>query len=81
MRSTIEEYVSKNTSLAAGEIKISAEKCTTSYASAMIHPLKPVTDDATVYLQKEGLHWEVLSLGTAFDAEFLSSIPKEIRQP
>lgn len=81
IRTVIEDYVNKNTHLTANQINILSLRCMDNYASAMMHPRKPVTDDATVYLQKKGPQWEVLSLGTAFDEEFLSSIPKELHNP
>ncbi len=53
VRTAIEDYVSKNTSVPANEIDINSQKCMNNYASAIVHPHKPVTDDATVYLEKK----------------------------
>lgn len=79
IKSTILKYVEKETAVSPGDIKILYEKCASSYASATVHPVKPITDDATIYLRKTGDSWEVLTMGTSFDDEFLATLPEELR--
>lgn len=72
-------FINKQSAVAPGDVSILSLKCVSSYASAIIHPKKPITDDAMVYLKKTGHHWTVINLGTGFDEEFLVSLPKELR--
>lgn len=79
IQASIIDYVKKQSAMSPSDINIMSEKCADSYASATVHPTKPVTDDATIYLQNVGGQWKVLSMGTSFDEEFLATIPKEIQ--
>lgn len=79
IRMAIKHYVDKNTALAPYRVLIASERCVSSYASAKVTPKKPVTDPATVYLHKIKNQWQVLSLGTYFDDEFLAKLPSELR--
>lgn len=78
VQAAIIKYLDNNAGLHSAEITILKTRCSGNYASAIIHPKKPVTDDATVYLHKKK-QWEVLSLGTDFDQDLLKQIPKDIR--
>ena len=73
------EYLGKNSAVSPNEVTLLSEQCVSSYASVIVHPIKPITDDAMMYLHKADSHWEVMTLGTAFDKEFLEKIPKELR--
>lgn len=81
LRPIIVEYVTKHSLLTPKDFKILSQKCIVPYASAVIHPLKPVVDDAAIYLHKVGNQWTVLSMGTWFDENFLATIPKALRNP
>lgn len=75
----IKHYVDSKTAIASRDVTILNKKCVGSYASATVHPIKPVTDDATIYLHKVKNQWQVMSMGTAFDEEFLKQLPKALR--
>lgn len=79
IETAIMEYVKTNTAVSPDHVKIMSEKCVSDYASAVVHPINQVTDDAMVYLHKTNNRWNVLSLGTAFDEKFLSQLPKALR--
>jgi len=72
-------YITQQSAVAPDNIKIVSLKCASSYGSAIAHPIKPVTDDAVIYLHKVNNQWEVMSMGTSFDEEFLAKIPKELQ--
>jgi hypothetical protein len=80
IKASILEYVGKQTAVSPDNITILSEKCVSPYASATVHLIKPVTDDATIYLHNVDNHWKVLSMGTDFDEEFLATIPQELRK-
>lgn len=75
----IKRFMAKNSAIAYSDVSIAAKKCAQDYARATLHPLKPVTDNATVYLQKQNGQWQVLQLGTSFDSAFLGKIPAELK--
>lgn len=79
IKSVITKYVIKNSALSANEINLSTQQCVSSYASAIVHPIKPITDDAIIYLHKVKNQWVVMAMGTSFDNEFLTKIPKALR--
>lgn len=76
---SINNFLDSQNGLAAKDIDILSKECVRNYAAAKVHPKKPVTDDAIVYLQKKNNKWEVLSLGTDFDNKLLEKLPKELR--
>ena len=78
IHAAITSYIEKNSDMHAQDVTILKLQCLNRYASAIVHPKKPVTDDATVYLQKTK-KWKVLALGTDFDRHQLKEIPKQIR--
>ncbi len=78
VHAAIVNYLDKNSGIPSQDVAILKMQCFNHYASAIIHPKKPVTDDATVYLHKNK-KWEVLSIGTDFDKDLLKRIPKRIR--
>ena len=80
IRMAILDYVAKNSTLTANEITIVSEQCASSYASAIVHPINPVVDDAVIYLHHVNKDWVVMSLGTSFDDKFLAPIPKVLRK-
>jgi hypothetical protein len=78
IHAAIISYLDKNSSVPSQEVIISKMQCLDQYASAIVHPKRPLTDDAIVYLHKKK-KWKVLSIGTDFNADFLKQIPKKIR--
>lgn len=72
-------YLSKASTFKPQDVVITAEHCAKEYASAKVTPKHPVADTATVYLHKVKNEWQVLSLGTDFDADFLKTIPQELQ--
>jgi hypothetical protein len=72
-------YTDKNTAIHSSESSITSMQCVRNYASLKVHPTKPTTDDAIVYLHKTKKQWEVMSLGTSFDEKLLAKLPKELR--
>ena len=78
---SIKNYLnnSKNSALTYKDVILLSENCIKGYAKVIVHPKKPVTDDATVYLQQDKGDWQVLSLGTFFEPDFLAKLPKELR--
>lgn len=81
LENSLKKYLNdpKNNALPYNEVTLSSKKCVNGYAKVILHPKKPVTDDATVYLQKQNSSWKVLNLGTAFDPEFLAKLPEALR--
>lgn len=79
IRVAIFAYLNKDSAVAAKDVTLLSERCVSAYASAIVHPVKPITDDALVYLHKVNGHWQVMTLGTSFDEEFLAQLPKELR--
>lgn len=73
------QYVTKNTAVLPENVSVDSEKCAGSFGTAVVHSTKPVTDDALVFLKKTEDNWEVISIGTSFDKEFLATIPKVLR--
>lgn len=73
------QYIAKNTKVLPKNVSVSSEKCAGSFGTAIVHSTKPVTDDAVVFLKKTGNKWEVISMGTSFDEEFLDTIPQVLR--
>lgn len=81
IQTVIYHYLDTHTAVSSHDVKLSDIRCVSTYSSANVIPLKPVADAAIVYLHKIHDHWEVMSLGTSFDKEFLSTIPKRLRVP
>jgi hypothetical protein len=79
IETAVKNYLDKNTGLHSVDFTVLTKQCVGAYAKTKIHPLKPITDDATIYLRKNKDQWQVLSLGTDFDATFLKQIPKPLR--
>jgi len=79
IRIAILDYVIKNSIFSANEISLTSEQCVSSYASATVHPIKPVTDDSIIYLRLVNNQWTVVGMGTSFDDAFLAKIPKALR--
>ena len=73
------QYVAKDTAILPENVSVDSEKCADSFGTARVHSTKPVTDDALVFLKKTGDNWEVISIGTSFDKEFLATIPQALR--
>lgn len=71
-------YIATKTEIPPNEVTVIDKRCSASYASAILHPKKPVTDDATVYLHKLNHDWQVMLLGTSFDEKFLAQLPKAV---
>lgn len=78
IETAVKNYLDKNSGLHFQDVIILKMQCLGRYASLILHPKKPVTDDATVYLHKQK-QWQVLSMGTDFDEAILKQIPKPIR--
>lgn len=81
IETTIKRYLDTNSAVSSHDVTILSKRCVGSYASAIVHPKKPITDQAIVYLHKMNNRWKVMSLGTAFDDKFLAQFPKGIRNP
>jgi len=80
IHTAILDYIIKNSAMPSADVMVLKMQCFNHFASAIVHPKQPVTDDAVVYLhQKE--KWDVISMGTDFDKHFLKKIPKQIRSP
>lgn len=79
IKKTMSAYLYKTTKIPLSKSVILAEQCVGEYASLKLHPKKPTTDDAMVYLHKIKGKWEVMALGTFFDEKFLAQLPKELR--
>lgn len=78
IKTVVQRYLHQHSSFSS-PVSILSPQCVSTYASAILHPEKPVTDDAIVYLHEVHDQWEVLAIGTHFDMKFLSQIPKELR--
>lgn len=78
IRAAILNYIEKNAAMTPQDITIQKMKCSGGYASAILHPTKPMINDAGIYLHKNA-HWDVLKYGSDFDPKFLKQIPKKIR--
>jgi ABC-type enterochelin transport system substrate-binding protein len=81
IENSIKNYLNstKNSALKYKDVTLLSKSCVKGYAKVIVHPKKPITDDATVYLQQDKSNWRVLSLGTFFEPDFLAKIPKELR--
>ena len=79
IKEVIVRYVIKNTAIVADNVEVKSEKCIGYHASAMVHPIEPVTDDAKVFLRKDNHDWRVIAFGTDFDEKLLAKFPKELR--
>jgi hypothetical protein len=79
IKNTMADYLYKTTKIPLSNSVILDEQCVGDYASLKLHPKKPTTDDAMVYLHKVKGIWEVMALGTFFDEKFLKQLPKELR--
>ncbi len=81
IENSIKNYLNnvKNSTLRYKDVTLLSKNCVKGYAKVIVHPKKPVTDDATVYLQQHKGNWKVLSLGTFFESDFLAKFPKELR--
>lgn len=75
----IKSYVDRKTGLRSNEGDIIGLQCIKNHATATVHPKKPVTDDARVYLIFQNHQWIVQSLGTDFDQTFLKTLPREFQ--
>lgn len=78
IESAITNFVKKG-SVQAYKIKIYSNSCVNDFALVRIFPIEPVTDPAYVYLHKINNHWEVMTLGTHFDEDYLQQVPEELR--
>lgn len=68
-----------NSAIPSSHVDIMHEQCLKNFASAIVHPKKNETDDATVYLKKTN-KWTVLILGTDFgDSLTKLHIPKDLQ--
>ncbi|CEG58711.1 hypothetical protein [Legionella fallonii] len=77
---SVYNYVKNKTAVSSDNIITDSIRCVGSFSSAQVTPKDHSTDAATVYLHKdEDGQWVVMSLGTYFDQDFLSKIPKELR--
>ncbi|CDZ75785.1 hypothetical protein BN59_00043 [Legionella massiliensis] len=81
IESSIKDYLNsdKNSVLTYNDVTLLSQDCAKGYARVILHPKKSQTDDATVYLQQEKGNWQVLSLGTSFEPDFLAQFPKDLR--
>lgn len=75
----IKNYMNKTQVMDYSAVTIASKQCSNGYAKATSHPIKPTTDDATIYLKKVNGSWQVLDYGTDFAPDFLAKIPKELR--
>ncbi len=80
INTSILQYLEKNTGVVINNVTINTEKCLGAHASAMVHLIEPVTDDAIVYLSKKKQEWQVIALGTRFDENAMAGFPKELRK-
>lgn len=80
IKRAITNYIVK-TDISSKDVTIYAKKCIGDYAYAEVVPNKPITDNAMVYLHKEGNGWQIMNWGTSFDQEFLDKLPQELRKP
>lgn len=78
---TVKHYLDKNTPIHSTDVSVIKLHCVDTYAYAIVHPTKPVTDEAIAYLQKGKDGWSVLNLGTDFEPEFLNKLPEDLRHP
>ncbi len=75
----VKTYLEQNNTISYQEVVILSKRCDHQFARATLHPKKPVTDDATLYLQKVKGRWQVIRYGTDFDPAFLARMPKNLR--
>jgi len=75
----IKNFLAANHTIDYKKVVILSQKCSQEYARATVHPKKPITDDATVYLNQVKGQWRVISMGTYFEPDFLTIIPKDLR--
>lgn len=77
---SVEHYLNRSGSsaLSYSQVTLLSIHCAKDYAKAIIHPKNDQTDDATIYLQNDKDGWQVLTLGTFFEPEFLALIPKAL---
>lgn len=74
---SVEHYLNDAVSSALNynQVTLLSTDCAQGYAKVIIHPKNEQTDDATLYLQNGKDGWQVLTLGTFFEPEFLAKIP------
>jgi D-alanyl-D-alanine dipeptidase len=80
IETAIKKYLNSHSAISAKDVTILSKKCVSPYASAIVHPIKPITDDAVIYLQNIRNHWGVIAMGTSFDEKFLANIPKALKK-
>lgn len=80
IESAVKYFLDTNQTISYNEIVIISKQCSKDYARAIIHPKQPTTDDGTLYLKKTNGHWHVIKYGTDFDATFLATIPKALKE-
>ncbi len=77
---SIRNYVKNKTAVSSDNVVVDKMHCVGSYSSARVIPKDHHPDAVTVYLYKDANgEWAVMSLGTHFEKDFLSKIPKELR--
>lgn len=78
---SIKHYLNhgSDSTLNYNEVTLLSKNCAQRYAKVIIHPKNETTDDAIIYLQQGKDSWQVLSLGTFFEPEFLAKLPKTLR--
>jgi len=74
-------YLKTHTAVPANSVTLLSKQCVMPYAVAIVHPVKPITDDAVIYLQKVDDQWQVMDMGTSFDDDFLAKLPAQLRHP
>ena len=75
------KYIKNHTAVPADSVTLLTRQCVLPYAVAVVHPVKPIADDALIYLQKVDNQWQVIDMGTSFDDDFLAKLPVELRHP
>lgn len=77
---SVEHYLNDagSSALNYNQVSLLSTECAQDYAKVIIHPKNEQTDDATIYLQHGKDGWQVLTLGTFFEPEFLARIPKAL---
>lgn len=75
---SVEHYLNDagSSALSYNQVIVLSTDCAQDYAKVVIHPKNNQTDDAIIYLKNDKDDWQVLTLGTFFEPEFLAKIPK-----
>jgi hypothetical protein len=80
IEAAVKNFLDTHDTIHYAEIVVISKQCVNDYARAVIHPKKPTTDDATIYLKKTKSQWAVINYGTDFNADFMATIPNALKK-